>query len=92
MDRWNENYRVGKFGHLYRLIDDLFAINSNKELEDNFKEIYHEEIELKIENPNDNVITFLGLKIAIKWRQFSTKLYNKRDGIKFFHSEITIQK
>ena len=41
-------------------------MNNNKEFDKSFKEIYPEELELKKENPNDNVATFLDLNITMK--------------------------
>ena len=58
-------------------------MNDNKEYENSFKEIYPAELKLKEEDINDNVATFLDLNITIKDRQFSTKLFNKRDGFNF---------
>ena len=55
-----------RFGHVYRLTDDLIVMNNNKEFGKSFKEICPEELELKKENPNDNVATFLDLNIIKK--------------------------
>ena len=55
-----------RFGHVYRLTDNLIVMNNNKEFDKSFKEIYPEELELKKENPNDNVATFLDLNITMK--------------------------
>ena len=55
-----------RFGHVYRLTDDLIVMNNNKEFGKSFKEIYPEELEFKKENPKDNVATFLDLNIIMK--------------------------
>ena len=34
-----DHYRVRNFGHIYRFIDALFAMNDSKEFGDSFKEI-----------------------------------------------------
>ena len=78
-----DHLHARKFGHEYRFIYDLIAVNGNKEFEMSFKEIYQEELELNKESANDNVATFLDLNIRTKEGQSSTKLCNKRDGFNF---------
>ena len=58
-------------------------MNDNKEFEESFKELYPAELELKKENANDNLATFLDLTITIKEEQFSIELCYKRDEFNF---------
>ena len=73
-----------KFGHVYRFIEDLIAVNDGKEFDNSFKEIYPEELELKKENANDIVAIFLDLNIIIKERDFSMELLDERDRFNFY--------
>ena len=73
-----DHHCAGRFGHVYRFIDGLIPMNYNKECGNSLMEIYPEELELKKENANDNIATFLDLNITVKEGQFSTKLYKKR--------------
>lgn len=75
----NTDYHCArKFGNIYRFIDDRIAVNYNKEFQGFFKEIYPAELELKKEDVNHNVATFLNQNITIKQGQFATKLYDKK--------------
>ena len=53
-------------------------MNDNKKFDTFFKETYPAELELKKEDANHNVTTFLSQNIAIKQGQFATKLYDKK--------------
>ena len=61
----NIDQHRAKFWHMYRFIDDLIAMNDSKEFENSLEEIYPAELELKKENANDSVETFLDLNITI---------------------------
>ena len=58
-------------------------MNDCKVFKNTFKEIHPVVLELKKQNANDNVATFLALNIRTKKGQFSTKLYDKKDGFNF---------
>ena len=73
-----DHHHTGRFGHVYRFIDILIAMNDNKEFESSFKETYPAGLELKKENANDNVATLLDLNFTVKKGQCSTKSYDKR--------------
>ena len=66
----DNHHRARRFGHAFRFIDDLVAINDNNEFENCYKEIYPSDLELKKENNNDSTATFLDLDIAIKEGKF----------------------
>ena len=71
-----------KFGHTYRFIDDLIAINDGGMFENNIHEIYPPELELKKEHGGDQV-SFLDLDISLIDKGFSIKLFDKRDAFPF---------
>ena len=75
--------RARRFINVFRFIDDLIALNDDKEFESCFKEIYPVELELGKENEGYQEATFLDLNIAIKNNKFSISLYDKRDGFPF---------
>lgn len=65
-----------------RFIDDLCAINDGGEFGKVFKDIYPEELELKIEHTGQHA-NFLNLDISIEGDIFVYKLYDKRDAFPF---------
>jgi len=65
-----------------RFIDDLSAINDGFEFEKVYKDIYPEELELKLEHKGSHA-TFLNLDISIENNIFVYKLYDKRDTFPF---------
>ena len=65
-----------------RFIDDLCAINDGGEFGRIFKDIYPEELELKIEHSGQHA-SFLNLDITIEDSIFVYKLYDKRDTFPF---------
>ena len=68
-----------KFGHVWRYIDDLNAVNNDNIFESNIPNIYPSELELKKENDGYLNATFLNLDIKINDKKFSLKLYDKKD-------------
>ena len=74
--------KARKFSNTFRFIDDLNAMNDGGLFEQNFKDIYPPELELKKEHGNTNA-SFLDLDITIKDSQFAVKLYDKRDAFPF---------
>ena len=77
-----------KFGRVFRYIDDLLAINDGEEFEKHHSDIYPPELELKKENTSNSNTSFLELDIQISDRNFSTKLYDKRDAFGFHISRL----
>ena len=71
-----------KFSNTFRFIDDLSAMNDGGLFEQNFKEIYPPELELKKEHGNESA-SFLDLDITLKDQQFNVKLFDKRDAFPF---------
>ena len=65
-----------------RFIDDLCALNDGNLFERVYREIYPDELELKMEH-SGNHGTFLNLDITIKEGIFVYKLYDKRDAFPF---------
>ena len=71
------------FGNIFRFIDDLIAINDGGLFEDNYMNIYPDELELKKENGNRDA-TFLDLNIEINdTNNFNISLFDKRDTFPF---------
>ena len=79
----NNMKNARKFNFIFRFIDDLLAVNDDGEFEKNIKKIYPKELELKKENTEDDQASYLDLYMKISNRQFSTKLYDKRDDFNF---------
>jgi hypothetical protein len=72
------------FKYIFRFIDDLNAINDNKEFSKHYKEIYPPELVLNKENPSHNkTATFLDLNIQINRNKFEYELYDKRNAFGF---------
>ena len=65
-----------------RFIDDLIAINDGNEFGKVYRNIYPEELELKLEHSGQHA-DFLCLDIQIEDGIFVYKLYDKRDGFPF---------
>ena len=65
-----------------RFIDDLIAINDGGEFGRVFKDIYPEELELKVEHSGEHA-DFLNLDVSIINNIFVYKLYDKRDAFPF---------
>ena len=79
----NDLIRARKMCYLFRFIDDLSAINDGGDFENNFKDIYPEELQLGKENQNSSEASFLDLSIQIHNNKFSVGLYDKRDSFPF---------
>ena len=79
----NNPSKARKFNNTFRFIDDLATINDDGEFEKNKDDIYPEELELKKENVGLKNASFMDLSVNIKNKQFSLKLYDKRDDFNF---------
>ena len=75
--------RAYLYGNTGRFIDDLCAINDRSDFKDSHKQIYPEELELKLEHSGLHA-TFLDLDITIQENIFVYKLFDKRDKFPFF--------
>ena len=78
-----DKVKARHFHSTNRFIDDLCAINDGGEFGRMFKDIYPEELDLKVEH-SGNYASFLNLDINIVNGQFIYKLYDKRDAFPFF--------
>ena len=72
-----------KFSYTFRYIDDLITINSANHFQNNIKNIYPPELELKKESASKSEATFLDLSKKIENSKFFTCLYDKRDDFNF---------
>ena len=81
-----------KFGHTFRYIDDLLAINDSSSFERHHHDIYPIELELSKENVGTTSTTFLDLDIEIVDGSFNTKLYDKRDNFGFHITRLPFRK
>ena len=70
------------FHSVDRFIDDVCGINDSNKFSVSFKDIYPEELELKVEH-SDTHATFLDFDITIKDGMFIYKLFDKRNSISF---------
>ena len=75
--------RARNLRHVFRFIDDLIAINDNDEFLKSYKEIYPQQMELKVENQGTIKASHLDLDFEIKDRVFISRLYDKREAFKF---------
>ena len=78
----SDRVRARHFHAIKRFIDDLIAINDGNEFGKTFKDIYPEELELKVEHSGQHA-SFLNLHITIEDGIFVFKLYDKRDDFPF---------
>lgn len=77
-----DRVKAKHFHAAWRFIDDLCIINDGGVFGEVFKDIYPDELELKVEHEGDSA-TFLNLDIHIEEGQFVYKLYDKRDAFPF---------
>ena len=75
--------RARNLRHVFRFIDDLIAINDNDEFLKSYKEIYPQQMELKVENQGTIKASHLDLDLEIKDHVFISRLYDKREAFKF---------
>ena len=78
-----EKVKARHFHGTKRFIDDLCALNDGDEFGKSYREIYPEELELKVEHHGHHA-SFLSLDINIIDDRFVYKLYDKRDAFPFF--------
>ena len=77
-----DRVKAKHFHSTFRFIDDLCTINDGGEFGRVFKDIYPDELELKVEHEGDSA-SFLNLDIRVEEGQFVYKLYDKRDAFPF---------
>jgi len=77
-----DKIKARHFHSTKRFIDDLCALNDGNLFERVYRDIYPDELELKIEHSGSHA-TFLNLDITIKNGQFVYKLFDKRDAFPF---------
>ena len=70
------------FHSTFRFIDDLCTMNDGGEFGRVFKDIYPDELDLKVEHDGDSA-SFLHLDIRVEENQFVYRLYDKRDAFPF---------
>ena len=78
-----DKVKARHFHSCKRFIDDLCAINDGGEFGRVCKDIYPEELELKVEHSGTHA-TFLNLDISIEEGVFVYKLFDKRDAFPFY--------
>ena len=78
----SDSVKARHFHSTKRFIDDLCAINDGGVFGRSFKDIYPEELDLKIEHSGQHA-SFLNLDITIEDGIFVYKLYDKRDAFPF---------
>ena len=77
-----DRVKAKHFHSTFRFIDDLCSLNDGGEFARIFKDIYPDELELKVEHEGTSA-SFLNLDIRIEDSQFVYKLYDKRDAFPF---------
>ena len=77
-----DKVKARHFHSTKRFIDDLCAINDGGEFGRSYKDIYPDELELKVEHSGMHA-TFLSLDITNTNGEFVYKLYDKRDAFPF---------
>ena len=79
MVKIHKKYGVArKFGCIFRLINDLIAINDGNKYESHYNQIYQAELILKKENTSHTETAFLGLHLCMNEGQIQTSLYDER--------------
>ena len=79
MVKIHKKYGVArKFGCIFRLINDLIAINDGNEYENHYNQIYQAELILKKENTSHTETAFLGLHLCMNEGQIQKSLYDER--------------
>ena len=78
----SDRMKARHFHSTKRFIDDLCAINDGNLFGEIYKEIYPEELELKLEHSGLHA-SFLNLDITILEGEFVYKLFDKRDAFPF---------
>ena len=76
----NDLTRATKIRNLFRFIDDLNMINDGGKFENNFKDIYSEELQL---NKDNFEASFLDFQIKIQNGKFIVGLFDKRNNFSF---------
>ena len=77
-----DKVKARHFHSTKRFIDDLCAVNDGNMFESVYREIYPDELELKVEHSGSHA-SFLNLDISIKDGVFVYKLFDKRDAFPF---------
>ena len=77
-----DKVKARHFHSTKRFIDDLCAINDGNLFGQVYKEIYPEELELKLEHTGSHA-SFLNLDVTIEEGRFVYKLFDKRDAFPF---------
>ena len=89
MVRWlksikNTNYGVArKCGNIFKITDDLIAINDGNEFESHYNKICTSELILKKENTSHTGTSFLDFHLCRNKGQIQTSLHNKRNSYNF---------
>ena len=77
-----DRVKAKHFHSTFRFIDDLCILNDGGMFGNVFKDIYPDELELKVEHEGSSG-SFLHLDIRVEEGQFVYKLYDKRDAFPF---------
>ena len=77
-----DRVKAKHFHSTFRFIDDLCILNDGGMFGNVFKDIYPDELELKVEHEASSG-SFLHLDIRVEEVQFVYKLYDKRDAFPF---------
>ena len=84
-DKWIQNsikkdFEIARrFGHIFRFVDNLTAMNDGVELDKALHKIYRPKLESKKGNESPFQASFLDLDIKILNKKFTLVLSNKRD-------------
>ena len=79
----NDLVKARKLCNIFRFIDDLNSINDGGEFENDYSNIYPEELQLGKENTDEHEASFMDLNIKIKDGKFHFGLFDKRDSFPF---------
>ena len=82
-EKLKQNNQLAKtFSHTFRYIDDLLTIN-NPKFEEEIKNIYPPQLELKKTTETNSRLSYLDLELNIVDGRFTTAVFDKRDGFNF---------
>ena len=82
-EKLKHNSQIAKiFSNTFRYIDDLLTLN-NPTFEQEIRNIYPRQLELKRTTETDSRLSYLDLEINISDRRFTTAVFDKRDNFSF---------
>ena len=78
--KWiSDTWKIWLFSSTFRFLERFCAINDYVEFDRNFKNKYHQKLQVKKENTSTSVASFSETSLKIEKKKIKTRLYDKRD-------------